>query len=259
MAKLAYTVINDADPTAPLLVLGNSLGTVQGLWAGVAYRLADDFRVVTYDLPGHGASPLQTDVTIESIARDVLEIVDELGAETFHYAGVSISGATALTLASIAPERLRGVVAVACGDYFGGAERWNQRIAEVEKDGTRGLIPDTVDRWFAAGFIDEDNAAGPIVLEMLGGVDDAGYIECCKGLASYDLRQALPNLTTPLLLMAGAQDPGNTPESMQAMHEAVEGSEFVVVPDAAHIPMAEHPEIVADHVANFLARVDEAD
>ncbi|GAA2002160.1 alpha/beta fold hydrolase [Brevibacterium samyangense] len=257
MSTLAYTVINDADPTAPVLILGNSLGTVQGLWAGVAYRLADDYRVVTYDLPGHGASPLLTDVTLESIARGVLEIADELGAERFHYAGVSISGATALTLATIAPERLHSVTAVACGDFFGGAERWDQRIEEVRKYGTRGLIPDTVDRWFAAGFIDEDNAAGPIVLEMLGNVDDAGYIECCKGLASYDLRDSVSRITVPTLLMAGAQDPGNTPESMEELHERIENSEFVVVPDAAHIPMAEHPEIVTDHLASFLARTSE--
>jgi 3-oxoadipate enol-lactonase / 4-carboxymuconolactone decarboxylase len=251
MSKLAYSIIHDADPAAPVLILGPSLGTTQALWAGVAYRLADDFRVVTFDLPGHGRSPRIPEVTIDRIAECVLEIADELNAPTFGYAGISISGGLALALALKAPERVRAIGALCCGARFGDTGTWEQRIATVRADGTRGLIPDTADRWFAAGFIDEDNAAGPIVLEMLANTDDEGYIDCCRALEQFDIDGSIDAITTPSLFLAGAQDPSNPPESMRALHERVAGSRFAVIPDAAHLPVAEHPELVADRLKGF--------
>lgn len=254
MTALAHTLINDADPDAPLLILGPSLGTHGSQWAGVAYRLADDFRVVTLDLPGHGLSPRMPDVTIDDLADEVVAVADAYGADRFWFAGVSISGAIALTLALRAPERLRGVAALCTGDYFGGAERWDERIREVREAGSlRPFVADTADRWFAAGFLDEDIAAGPIVLEQLAQTDPDGYIDCCGALARYDIRDRIAEIDVPVLFLAGSQDIGNTPEAMRALHEQVDGSRFAVVPDSAHLPLVEHPELVADHLASFCA------
>src|SRR5699024_8381129 len=141
------------------------------------------------------------------------------------------------------------------GAYFGGAERWNERIGEVRAaGGLRALVPDTADRWFAAGFLDEDIAAGPIVLEQMAQTDPEGYIDCCGALAAYDIRDRIATIDVPLLLLAGAQDPGNTPDSMRELHEQIEGSSFAVIPDAAHLPMVEHPELVADRLEAFLTQ-----
>lgn len=254
MSALAHTLVNDADPTAPLIILGPSLGTHGSQWAGVAYRLADDFRVVTLDLPGHGQSARMPNVTIEDLADEVVAIADAYGAERFSFAGVSISGAIALTLALRAPQRLRSVVALCTGPFFGGAERWEERIREVRAAGSlRPFVPDTADRWFAAGFLDEDIAAGPIVLEQLAQTDPEGYIDCCGALAGYDIRDQIGAIDVPVLFLAGSQDIGNTPDSMRALHEQVDGSQFAVIPDSAHLPLVEHPELVADHLAGFCA------
>lgn len=252
MTALAHTLINDSDPSAPLLILGPSLGTHGSQWAGVAYRLADEFRVVTLDLPGHGRSSRMPEVTIDAMADEAVAIADAYGAETFFFAGVSISGAIALTLALRAPDRLRGVAALCTGDFFGGAERWDERIREVRAAGSlRPFVPDTADRWFAAGFLDEDIAAGPIVLEQLAQTDVEGYIDCCGALRGYDIREQVGQISVPVLLLAGSQDPGNTPDSMRALHERIDGSAFAVIPDSAHLPMVEHPELVADRLEAF--------
>lgn len=255
MSALAYSVVNDADPTAPLLILGPSLGTHASQWAGAAYFLADDYRVVLADLPGHGRGKRLDDVSVERIAQGILEIADELGAETFSFAGISISGAVALTLALRAPERLVGVGALCTGASFGGPERWKERIENVRALGSlRPTVPETADRWFAAGFLDEDQAAGAIVLEQLAETDPEAYIDCCRALADYDLTGEVADISVPVLFLAGSQDMGNTPESMRELSAQVEGSEFRVVPDSAHLPIVEHPEIVAEALAAFLSR-----
>lgn len=250
MLKLQYSVINpDHTEDLPTVILGPPLGTTQAVWAGVAYRLADDFRVVTYDLPGHGADAARpADFTVHDIAAAVTRIADELGAETFHFAGCSISGGVAQCLALDFPARLASVAVLCAGTTFGTPESWEERIGEVVADGTRSLIPDTADRWFAAGFLDEDIAAGPMTLELLGMTNDDAYVECCKALAGYDVTGRLHDIRVPSLFLAGAQDLGNTPEAMRGLADQVAGARFAVIPDAAHLCMVEHPDLVTDHL-----------
>ena len=175
--------------------------------------------------------------------------------ESFVYCGVSISGAVGLTLALNHPEKLTGLVACATAEKFGTPDAWDERIGEVRSDGTKGLVDDTADRWFAAGFLGEDIATGHLVLSDLALVDDEAYIAAASALKTYDVSGKLGSISTPTLVMAGAQDPGCTPEAMSEMAEQIEGAHFVTVPDSAHLLMVEHPEIVVDHIQEFCGQL----
>lgn len=254
--RIALHAFND-NPGSPALVFGGALGTRIPLWAAVASRLVDDHQIYLADLPGHTypvpESELATDFTISDLASGLVESLEDRGVESFTYCGASISGGIGLTLALEHPHKLTGLVACSTAAKFGTDVSWAERITEVENDGTQSLLPDTADRWFAAGFLEEDIATGPLVLTDLATVDDAAYIACCRALALYDLEGRLGGITAPTLFMAGTQDPGCTPEAMGQLRDAVEGSELAVIPDSAHLPMAEHPEFVADRIHSFIA------
>ena len=254
--RIALHAFND-NPGSPALVFGGALGTRIPLWAAVASRLVDDHQIYLADLPGHTypvpESELATDFTIADLAAGLVESLEDRGVESFTYCGASISGGIGLTLALDHPHKLTGLVACSTAAKFGTDVSWAERITEVENDGTQSLLPDTADRWFAAGFLEEDIATGPLVLTDLATVNDAAYIACCRALALYDLEGKLGGITTPTLFMAGTQDPGCTPEAMGQLRDAVEGSELAIIPDSAHLPMAEHPEFVADRIHSFIA------
>ncbi|EKU49408.1 MULTISPECIES: alpha/beta fold hydrolase [Brevibacterium] len=254
--RIALHAFND-NPGSPVLVFGDALGTRVSLWAAVASRLVDDHQIYLSDLPGHtfpvSKEELSTDFTISDLAAGLVQSLEDHGVESFTYCGASISGGIGLTLALEHPQKLTGLIACSTATKFGTDVSWAERITEVENDGTQSLLPDTADRWFAAGFLEEDIATGPATLTDLATIDDAAYIACCRALALYDLTGKLGAITTPTLFLAGSQDPGCTPEAMGEMRDAVDGSELAVVPDSAHLLMAEHPEIVADRIHSFLA------
>ena len=260
--RITVRAFND-NPGSPVLVLGNALGTRMTLWSSVAARVSDDFQIYLADLPGHTVPPADSlaeaadPFTIDQLAAGLVESLSAAGVATFAYCGVSISGAIGLTLALNHPEALTGLVACATGEKFGTAESWDERIEVVRADGTGGLVDDTADRWFAAGFLSEDIAAGHLVLADLALVDDAAYIAAASALKTYDLSGRLPAITTPTLFLAGAQDPGCTPEAMQAMADQIAGARLVTVPDSAHLPMVEHPDIVVDCIQEFCATLEE--
>jgi pimeloyl-ACP methyl ester carboxylesterase len=80
----------------------------------VAERLADRFRILTFDLRGHGrSSKVRGRYEIDDFVGDVLALADHAGFETFHLAGFSLGGLIAQRLALTHPERLRRLVLLA--------------------------------------------------------------------------------------------------------------------------------------------------
>jgi len=110
----------------PLLVLGPSLGTSTILWDDAAALLEGEFRVVAWDLPGHGLSPAATEpFTVAELADGVARVLDELGEERCYYAGDSLGGATGLELARRHPSRVIAVADICSAAVFGTPQGWH--------------------------------------------------------------------------------------------------------------------------------------
>ena len=92
---------------APVVVLSNSLGATRGMWEPQVPALAERFRVVTYDTRGHGESPAPPGpYTLDDLVDDLVALLDEVGAERAHVAGLSLGGMTAMRLAVREPARV---------------------------------------------------------------------------------------------------------------------------------------------------------
>lgn len=242
-------------PDQPLLLVGPSLGTsVTALWSAAARRLAEDFQVVGWDLPGHGTNATHPDpgLTIGRLAADVLEAVDALGTglqpPAFHYAGDSVGGAVGLQLMLEAPDRVLTGTVLCTGARIGTPESWHERAATVRASGTPALVAPSAQRWFAPGFLDRHPEAGSTLLHALSDTDDAGYVAVCEALAAFDVRDRLGAIGTPLLAVAGRHDVATPPQLMEEIVRGVPGSRLVVLPDVAHLAPVEAPEEVAELV-----------
>ncbi|GAT70029.1 3-oxoadipate enol-lactonase [Planomonospora sphaerica] len=221
------------------LVLGPSLGTSLRVWEPQLAALARRFRVVRFDLPGHGGSaPGACGVrTMEDLADLVLEAADACGLTAFHYAGVSIGGAIGATLAVRHPGRVRSLAMLCSSARFGEPEAWRERAEAVRAEGTAPLAEAAARRWFA----------GPVrqpLLDDLAAADPAGYAACCEALAGYDLRGSLARITVPTLVLAGREDAATPPAHARLLADGIPGSTLVEVPGAAHLAGVDRPEPV---------------
>ena len=103
---------------APVLVLGNPIGTTRDIWSHQVPVLSRYFRLVRYEPRGHGAPDAQSPAqkgpyTIAELGADVLLTLNGYGIERFAFAGVSLGGMTGIWLAANAPERVTSL-AVCC-------------------------------------------------------------------------------------------------------------------------------------------------
>jgi 3-oxoadipate enol-lactonase len=213
-----------------VLILGNSLGTDIHLWDLALPTLAASHTIVRWDLPGHGlADVAPEEFTLAELASAVVAMADELGISTFDYAGVSVSGGVALELAVAYPDRVKHSAVVCSSPYFGGKDGWAERIALVESSGTAALVPATPARWLAPDFPAKDPGATQKLLSMVAATTDAGYIQVCNALGSYDARPFLADIKIPVLVISGEVDPAATPEAGAQIAHEVPGARQVII------------------------------
>lgn len=238
---------------APWLTFCNSLGTDLHMWDPQADALAAQFRILRYDSRGHGQSDTPPGrYEIAGLGGDVLALWDALGIERSHFCGLSIGGLTGQWLALNAAARLQRLVLCSTAARIGSAESWAQRIEQVQAQGLTALAEGTVQRWFTPGFV----AAHPLVIDEIvtGFLETSreGYIGGCNAVARADFRAALRGVATPLLAIAGHDDPVCPPHELQYIVNEVADGHFAQV-HGRHIGNLESPQDFNALLRGFLA------
>lgn len=252
------------DEQRPVLLLGPALGTaLVPLWGGVARELEGRFRIIGWELPGHGGAPAGSeDFSIEELAQGVLAAVDaveELPAESpFWYAGCSVGGAVGLQLLVDAPQRVRGAVITASAPQLGDPEQWRERAALVEAAGTPTQVIGSAQRWLTQDFIERDAAAGTGIttglLHALQSADRHGYAQVCRAIAAFDLTGRLGEIVAPVIAVAGEQDPSVEPQAVRDWAQQVPGARFELIEQAAHMIPAQQPAALAGLIKELAAQ-----
>ena len=250
---------DDGDPGAPPIVLLHSLGSDRTMWQPQVEALRDDHRIVRIEARGHGQAPSPPGpYTIDDLGIDVLDVADELGLDTFHLCGVSMGGQTALWVAVHHPDRLRSLVAANTAPKVGSAEGWQARIDAVRTHGLAGIRDDVLARFFAPGFADADPTAFAEAQAAFVRADDEGYAACCGALATADLTDRVGDVTAPTLVVGGQHDVATPPDQARDLHDAIPGSDLLVLGGAAHLSNLERPTtftaVLRAHVAEADAR-----
>src|SRR6266576_2296762 len=113
---------------APVLVLGNSLGTTREVWAPQAAALGERIRLLRFEHRGHGGSPAPAGpYTIGGLGADVLRLLDGFGVQTASYCGISLGGMIGMWLAAHAPERIDALGLCCTSAYLPPAGFWTGR------------------------------------------------------------------------------------------------------------------------------------
>ncbi|WP_406691086.1 3-oxoadipate enol-lactonase [Saccharopolyspora sp. ID03-671] len=228
---------------APVVVLSNSLGTDLRLWDEQVPALREHFRVLRYDQRGHGGTKAEPGpYSLADLGGDALELLDRLGVERAHFAGVSLGGMTGMWLAENAPERIASL-ALLCTSADLGGPSWSERAATVRANGMAAMVDSSLPRWFTPAAVGNPEIREKFT-DMILSADPEGYAGCCEAIAEMDVLDGLPGITAPTLVIAGAEDPATPPSHAERIAAGVPGARVEVLSPAAHLANAEQPEAV---------------
>lgn len=243
---------------APALVLSNSLGSTLAMWEPQLRTLTERFRVVRYDLRGHGRSATSPPpAAIDDLGRDVVELLDHLGLATAHLCGASIGGMASMWVASRAPERVVRLTLCCSSARFGTPEQWFERAALVRAEGTAAVADAVVGRWFTPGYASAHPHVVTRMREMIASTPREGYAASCEVVATADLRPDLGSIGAATLVVAGTQDPAVPAADVKTLAAGIPQCEVERV-DAAHLANVECPERVTDLILRHIFADEEA-
>lgn len=225
---------------APVVILSHSLGTDLTMWDGQIRALEARFRVLRYDLRGHGGSGVTAGpYSMEQLGGDVIALLDALGLERAHFCGISIGGMIGMWLGLRAPGRFHSLVLANTAARIGTADAWSGRIDQIRREGMASISSAAVERWLTADF----RARSPQLVEKMRRIFEStpveGYIGCCAAIRDADFRQSVSSIRLPTLVLSGTSDLATPPSDGCFL--------------AAQIPGARYEELGAAHLANIEA------
>lgn len=243
----------DGASDGPVLVLANSLGTTTAMWDAQAATLGAQFRLLRVETRGHGGSPVTPGpYSIELLGHDLLALLDKAGVDRAHYCGLSIGGMVGMWLAAHAPQRIDRL-ALCCTSAHLPANTYADRAALVRAQGVGAIAEAVAERWFTPEFREREPRTVAAFTEALAATPAEGYAGCCEALATMDLRDALPMITAPTLVISGAADTATPPPHQEAIAAGIPGALLQSVP-GAHLAPVESPEpVTAALLAHFMA------
>lgn len=248
--RLNYRLQGQGEP----LVCVHGVGSYLEAWEGVAERLSDRFRILSFDLRGHGrSSKVRGRYEIDDFVGDVLALADHAGFESFNLAGFSLGGLIAQRLALTHQQRIRRLVLLAtvAGRNEEERERVATRLAALQA-GDRGSHYDaSLSRWLTEGFQERNPELIAKLRQRNAENDPECYAAAYRVLAQTDFGGLLDQIRVPVLIATGEEDAGSNPRMALYMHERISGSQLHILPGLRHSILTEAPEQVAGLMRNF--------
>lgn len=249
-AQINYQTFGDSNK--PALVFSNSLGTKFSMWQPQIDHFKNDHFVICYDTRGHGQSSApQGPYTIDQLGQDVVNLLDHLNIEKADFCGISMGGLTGQWLAIHKSERFNHVVVCNTAAKIGQEQAWLDRAKLVREQGLKPIAETAALRWFTESFIQSQATIVESLSNDLAAGSAEGYASCCEALAKADLRQQLKEISIPVLVIAGTQDPVTTVADGQFMIDQIHNAELFEI-EASHISNVEKPQDFNRALANFL-------
>ena len=231
----------------PVILLTHGYSSSADMWRGQIAALSKTYKLVIWDMRGHGRSDYPEDQAAYSEAAtvaDMAALLDAVGAKTAVIGGLSLGGYMSLAFHRVHPERVSSLLIIDTGPGYRNDEAregWNQNAIR------------TAERWERDGLT--KLAASGAEVRTSPHRNAEGLAKAARGMLTQrtgDVLNSLPTIAVPALVVVGAND---TPflTASDYMAAKIPGAKKVVIPDAGHSANIDQPEAFNAAVTGFLA------
>lgn len=245
--------------TGEPLILIHGVGLDHTMWERQVEELSADFRVIVYDMVGHGGSehppaPYVLSQYVEQLAG----LMNCLNIEKSNIVGFSMGGMVAQAFALKHKEKLRTLTIMSAVANRTEEQRTAilSRVEEVRKSGPSSTIEPAIRRWFNKEFLETEEEMVNQVRARLQTNNPSSYLAAYAlfATADKDLWPQLQNIKLPTFIITGEYDSGSNPEMAMEMHKQIENSVVMIVPNMKHMLPVEGAAITNEAIRLFIKK-----
>lgn len=254
---LYYEIHGYGDPVLCIPGLGSDANT----WAPFVAEFGNEYRILILENRGAGRSSKPADgYTTEQMARDAVELLNQLGIGRTHVLGKSMGGMIAQIIAARYPEKVRSLVlASTLMKHDENGKTLLQKGREIaEKEGLFAAYREAFYLSHSKEYCNTHQERLKEVEALLSQIDSTdlirGYLGQSIACENHDSRSLASQIKAPALVMVGNEDTITTPLHSEELAAAIPRSELVILPHGAHGFWREFPQEVNGIVRDFLTR-----
>ena len=235
----------DIAGSGPALILTHGYSSTGEMWAGQIAPLEPHFKVITWDMRGHGQSDYPADQAYseEATVGDMAALLDAAGASNAVVGGLSLGGYMSLAFHLAHPERTRALLIIDTGPGYKN---------DQARDGWNANALKRAERYEAEGLPDLSRASAEVRLARHR--DATGLARAARGMLTQKtprVIESLPGVKVPAVVIVGAND---TPflAASDYMAAKIPGASLAVIPDAGHSANIDQPAAFNAALMGFL-------
>jgi 3-oxoadipate enol-lactonase len=251
-----YTIEGDGPP----LFLIHGIGAARDTWRYMTPLLNRYFTVVSYDLRGHGTSPMPDgEFGLDELVNDLERVRERTGIERAHFAGHSLGGMIGPAYARQYPKRVQslGLLSTAAFRTEDDSAKAKGVVTAMEERGVPNVLETLTDRWYTDDFMEQNPEVVRRRLDQVIACDPDIFLNVFRIYASVEMAPWIHEIEAPSLVLTGENDGGCNPRLNRQIDDALANSKLVILPGYKHSILLEAGALVADHMVRFIQGLDE--
>ena len=251
--EVAYSVVGEGPP----LYMVHGIGSRKVTWEALTENLSTDFTCVSFDLRGHGESPVPpVPYSLDELVEDMEILRKLLGHEKIHVVGHSLGGQICPAYARTHPECVETIVllSTAAGRNIEQSAKVKGVVSMMREKGVTPMLKTLINRWFTDEFIVNFPELVEERLKQVVETPEEVFLSVFDIYAATEMLQWLPQLKCPCLVMTGEFDEGCSPVLNNLIADSLPKAELVILKNLKHSILIEGPEKVFPPMRDFLVR-----
>ena len=219
------------------IVFIHGVGLTKEIWEP-QINFFKDYNILTYDLLGHGETPLKkSKVSFEDFSEQLFNLITELNFKKFHLVGFSLGALIARHFASEHSEKLSSLILH--GSIYKRTEDQNRVVKnrfETAKANKPASKQAALRRWLSEDFIKKNPDVYKKIYSILEKNNRMDFLKCYELFVNYiDDDNILKKINVNTLVSTGQYDVGSTPEMSKNLSKMIQRSEFVEIKGGKHL------------------------
>jgi 3-oxoadipate enol-lactonase len=258
--NLLVSYTDEGQHGSPVIIFIHGFPFNKSMWNLQVEPLRDNYRLIMYDIRGHGNSDAgNEDFSIDLFASDLISLMDTLKIDKAILCGLSMGGYIALNAIGKYQERFDALVlsdTQCMADTTEAKEKRMKAIESIRKTGVEEYAGESIKKLFASESFTTRVKQIADVREMILKTSEQSL---CSTLLALSVRKEtcniLPEIKVPVLIMVGNEDKITPPDAARFIHERIEGSLLKIIDHAGHLSNLENPDEFNNQLKKFIASV----
>jgi 3-oxoadipate enol-lactonase len=256
--KVSYN--DEGKDDAPVIIFVHGFPFNKFMWNKQMEALNDNYRVIAYDVRGHGNSDSGNgDFSIELFAADLLNLMNALKIDKTILCGLSMGGYIALNIIENYPERFNALVLSdtnCIADSLEAQDKRMKAIGNINAYGAEKYADELIINLFAPDSFRTKVEEIASIREMILNTSRQSLCNTLLALARRkETCTKLPQIKVPVLIMVGKEDKITPPAAIRLMHEKIQNSLLYIIDHAGHLSNMENPYEFNGHLKKFIESV----